>query len=61
MLHLWKVEVINTYHPKLEIEIPKGRPVILKSKFSFAVPELLDSKIGREAHRELDVVALRGI
>ena len=60
-LQLLKVEVINTYHAKFYIEIPTGRPVILNVKFSFVLPPLLDSKNGRESHRELDLVAPRGI
>ena len=60
-LQLLKVEVINTYHAKFYIEIPTGRPVILNVKFSFVLPPLLDSKNGREPHRELDLVAPRGI
>ena len=36
-LQLLKVEVINTYHAKLYIEIPTGGPVILNAKFSFAL------------------------
>ena len=60
-LQLLKVEVINTYHAKFYIEIPTGRPVILIVKFSFVLPPLLDSKNGREPHRELDLVAPRGI
>ena len=59
-LRLLKIEVINTYHAKFYIEIPTGRPVILIVKFSFALPPLLDSKTGREPHRELDLVARRG-
>ena len=60
-LQLLKVEVINTYHAKFYIEIPTGRPVILIVKFSFVLPPLLDSKNGREPHRELDLVAPSGI
>ena len=60
-LQLLKVEVTNTYHAKFYIEIPTGRPVILNVKFSFVLPPLLDSKNGREPHRELDLVAPRGI
>ena len=60
-LQLLKVEVINTYHAKFYIEIPTGRPVILIVKFSFVLPPLLDSKNGREPHRELDLVAPRGM
>ena len=60
-LQLLKVEVINTYHAKFYIEIPTGRPVILNVKFSFVLPPFLDSKNGREPHRELDLVAPRGI
>ena len=60
-LQVLKVEVINTYHAKFYIEIPTGRPVILNVKFSFVLPPLLDSKNGRESHRELDLVAPRGI
>ena len=60
-LQLLKVEVINTYHAKFYIEIPTGRPVILNVNFSFVLPPLLDSKNGREPHRELDLVAPRGI
>ena len=60
-LQLLKVEVINTYHAKFYIEIPTGRPVILNAKFSFILPPLLDSKNGLEPHRELDLVAPRGI
>ena len=60
-LQLLKVEVLNTYHAKFYIEIPTGRPVILIVKFSFVLPPLLDSKNGREPHRELDLVAPRGI
>ena len=60
-LQLLKVEVINTYHVKFYIEIPTGRPVILNVKFSSVLPPLLDSKNGREPHRELDLVAPRGI
>ena len=60
-LQLLKVEVINTYHAKFYIEIPTGRPVILNVKFSFVLPPLLNSKNGRESHRELDLVAPRGI
>ena len=54
-LQLLKVEVLNTYHAKFYIEIPTGRPVILIVKFSFVLPPLLDSKNGREPHRELDL------
>ena len=60
-LQLLKVEVINTYHVKFYIEIPTGRPGILIVKFSFVLPPLLDSKNGRQPHRELDLVAPRGI
>ena len=44
-LHLWKVEVINTYHAKFYIEIPTGRPVILNAKFSFALLPLLERQM----------------
>ena len=44
-LQLSKVEVINTYHAKFYIEIPKGRPVILNAMFSFAVPPLLERQM----------------
>ena len=60
-LQLLKIEVINTYHAKFYTEIPTGRPVILNLKFSYALPPLLDSKTGREPHRELDLVARRAI
>ena len=51
----------NSYHAEFHIEIPKGRQVILDLQFSFALPPLLDSKNGQEPHRELDLVAPRGI
>ena len=44
-LQLWKVEVINTYHAKFYVEIPKRRPVILNAKFNFAVPPLLERQM----------------
>lgn len=67
MIKLWlpysfqisKVEVINTYLAKFQVNIPMMRPFILNVKFRFTFPPLLDSRSGREPHKDLELVGAR--